>query len=75
MPTARDSPGVLSHKLALIVAGGYTSTFSGAADIFKPDTSQRYRTDPLPKSCYDISLVAIGRIHWLTSQPSTLCLS
>ena len=62
MPTARHSPGVLSLQSALIVAGGDISLFSytAAVEIFKPDTSQWYRTDPLPKACEDISLVAIG---------------
>ena len=36
------------------------STFSDAVEIFKPDTSQWYRTDPLPTACGDVSLVAIG---------------
>ena len=61
MPTARDSPGVLSLQSALIVAGGNTpSQYAVTVEIFKPDTSQWYRTDPLPKACRDISLVAIG---------------
>ena len=72
MPTARDSPGVLSLQSALVVAGGDAVTeFSSyiapidesaasAVEIFKPDTSQWYRTDSLPIACYDISLVAIG---------------
>ena len=61
MPTARDSPGVLSLQSALVVAGGSTSTFNNMAtvEIFKPDTSQWYRTNPLPNASYDISLVAI----------------
>ena len=67
MPTARYSPGVLSLQSALVVAGGATSStlslsslYTAAVEIFKPDTSQWYRTDPLPTACYDISLVAIG---------------
>ena len=60
MQTARSSPGVLSLQSALVVAGGYTSTFSDAVEIFKPDTSQWYRTDPLPTACNHIPLVAIG---------------
>ena len=44
------------------MAGGYTSTFSNAVEIFKPDTSQWYRTDPLPTACNNIPLVAIGNI-------------
>ena len=67
MPTARRSPGVLSLQSALVVVGGDTSStlslsslYTAAVEIFKPDTSQWYRTDPLPTACYDISLVAIG---------------
>ena len=64
MATTRWHPGVLSLQSALIVAGGATSTHSlrDAVDIFKPDTSQWYRTDPLPTACQgiSISLVAIG---------------
>ena len=58
MQIARGSPGVLSLQSALIVAGGDTSSgYSNAVEIFKPDTSQWYRSDPLPKACCDISLV------------------
>ena len=66
MPTPRRSPGVLSLQSALVVAGGYMyrSTFSNAADIFKADTSQWYRADPLPTACRDISLVAIGNTSY-----------
>ena len=62
MPTARSSPGVLSLQSALVVAGGYTSSsyYKAAVEIFKPDTSQWYRTDPLSTACRNISLVAIG---------------
>ena len=60
MPTARSYPGVLSLQSALVVAGGYIlSLFIAAVEIFKPDTSQWYRIDPLPTACYDMSLVAI----------------
>ena len=63
MPTARMFPGVLSLQSALIVAGGYTpssSSYIDAVEIFKPDTSQWYRTDPLLTACRNMSLVAIG---------------
>ena len=62
MPTARESPGVLSLQSAVVVAGGVTPSVSctNVVEIFKPDTSQWYRTDPLPAECYHISLVAIG---------------
>ena len=57
MPTARWFPGVLSLQSALIVAGGVVLH---AVEVFRPDTSQWYRTDPLPTACCRISLVAIG---------------
>ena len=56
MPTARWYPGVLSLQSALVVAGGHTNR----VEIFKPDTSQWYRTDPLPIARYHEFLVAIG---------------
>ena len=34
--------------------------YASAIIIFKADTSQWYKTDPLPKACSHISLVAIG---------------
>ena len=62
MPTARWFPGVLSLQSALVVAGGNRvyGIYTDAVEIFKPDTSQWYRTDPLPTACRHISLVAIG---------------
>ena len=63
MPTARQGPDVLSLQSALVVAGGYIqslSLFTAAVEIFKPDTSQWYRTESLPVRCYRISLVGIG---------------
>ena len=63
MPTARDCVSVLSLQSALIVAGGLTghaSCYTTAVEIFRPDTSQWYRSDPLPTGCWRISLVAIG---------------
>ena len=61
MPTARYSPGVLSLQSALVVANGCTSIFeyTEVVEIFKADTSQWYRADPLPTACHDISLVSI----------------
>ena len=58
MPTARHSSCVLSLQSALVVAGG--SGYSDAVEIFNVDTSQWYRTDPLPTACLDISLTVIG---------------
>ena len=60
MPTARHSPGVLSLQSALIVAGGCILSHQAAVEIFKPDTSKWYSTDPLPTACVDISLATIG---------------
>ena len=61
MPTARFSVGVLSLQSALVVAGGYTSSsYTVVVEIFKPDTSQWYGTNPLPTACHSISLVATG---------------
>ena len=62
LPTARWFPGVLSLQSTLVVAGGVLlpSLYTAAVEVFKPDTSQWYRTDPLPTACCHISLVAIG---------------
>ena len=62
MPTARQFPGVLSLQSALVVAGGNRGfrVYTDAVEIFKPDTSQWYRTDSLPVDCCLIPLVAIG---------------
>ena len=64
MPTARRFQGVLSLQSALVVAGGYKGFLEhipvSAVEIFKPDTSQWYRTDPLLTACRNMSLVAIG---------------
>ena len=67
MPTARHSPGVLSLQSALVVAGGYTlpDDFASAVEIFKPDKSQWYRTDPLPVDCYDVSLATTGNTCYM----------
>ena len=67
IPTARWSPGVLSLQSALVVAGGDTSSsllslYTAVVEIFKPDTSQWYKTDSLPVGCGFIPLVAIGNI-------------
>ena len=61
MPTVRLSPGVLSLQSALVVAGGFASlNYIAVVEIFKPNTSQWYRTDSLPIACRSMSLVAIG---------------
>lgn len=62
MPTARQSPGVLSLESGLIVASGYTADeeFANTVEIFQPNASQWYETDPLLIDCCDVSLVANG---------------
>ena len=62
MPTATASPGVLGLQSAFVVAGGNLRAFNCAdmVEIFKADTSQWYRTDPLPTACQEVSLVVIG---------------
>ena len=62
MPTARQFPGVLSLQSALVVTGGDEGflEYISAVEIFKPDTSQWYRTDYIPIACQSTSLVAIG---------------
>ena len=61
MPRTKWSPGVLSLQSALVVAGGFTSfSYTAAVDVFKTDTLQWYRTDPLPTACCNISLIATG---------------
>ena len=62
MPTARWSPGVLSLQSALVVASGFQGdSHIDTVEIFKSDTSQWFRTDPLPTSSCDILLVAVGK--------------
>ena len=58
MPTARHSICVLSLQSALVVAGGDRAlgSYIAAVEIFKLDTSQWYRTDPLPIACSNLSL-------------------
>ena len=60
MPTAKWSPGVLSSQSALVVASGFGDAHTAAVEIFKPDTSQWYKTDPLLTTSCDILLVAVG---------------
>ena len=51
---------VLSLQVALVVVGGVTSTrpCTTSVDIFKLDTLQWYRTDPLPMECCNLSMVS-----------------
>ena len=64
MPTAKRFSDVLSLQSALVVAGGLALSYIDAVEIFKPDTSQWYRTDPLPTACLNITLVAIGNTSY-----------
>ena len=73
MPTVRWSPGVFNLQSALIVAGGYeipTHAYTTAVEVFKPDTSQWYRTDPLPTPYQDVSVVAIGNTCYALGGPT-----
>ena len=61
MPTAKCCIIVLSLQSALVAVGGHTMlSFKDTVELFKSDTSQWYRTDPLPMACYDITPAAIG---------------
>ena len=78
MPTARDCMHVLSLQSGLVVAGGCTTVppyYTATVEIFKPDTSQWYRTDPLPIACCQVSLVAIGNICYALGGYDGSCLS
>ena len=67
MPTARWYPGVLSLQSVLVVVGGQgvaapSNVDTTIVEIYKPDTSQWYRTCGLPKNQADsaLPLIAIG---------------
>ena len=80
MPTARSFAGVLSLQSALVVAGGdigkYTSCHSGAVEIFRPETSRWYKTDPLLRKCRDVAVVAIdGMCYVLGGYDFPRCLN
>ena len=62
MPTSRVYPSVLSLKSQLLVIGGYSPSYSAAVEIFRSDVSQWFMTDPLPKACCDMSIVAIDNV-------------
>lgn len=69
MPTPRWLPGILSHKLALIVAGGFVppGIITNIVEIFQHDTSQWYKTEPLltPYTCCDVSLTTDGNLCYV----------
>ena len=66
MPTARCLPAVVSLQAIMIVVGGLTGGELGkekelnAVEIFNSSLSQWYRTNPLPRPCSEVSLVAIN---------------
>ena len=62
MPTGRCASGVVSIQSALVVASGAIDEepYTDVVEIFKPDKSQWYSTDPLPTACQEISLTCIG---------------
>lgn len=65
MSTSRHSSGVLSLKIALLVAGGDDFCSMYAVEVYKPSTSQWYRTNPLPKACANCSILSIDRTCYL----------
>ena len=66
MPSIRAFPSVVSLQLGLIVAGGlielYDDDYTDVVEIFQADTSQWYKTDPLPKVYSYLSTVAVGNM-------------
>ena len=66
MPTARQSPTVLSHHSALIVAGGHTGyTRTPAVEVFREETSQWHTTEPLPSRWRSASSLLINNWWYL----------
>ena len=61
MPTARDSPAVLSHPSCLVVAGGCLASreYTDKVEIYNINTSQWSRTDSLLQTCYEMK----GAVH------------
>ena len=66
MPTARNSPAVLSHHSTLTVAGGYTGgTCTSVVEVFIAETSQWHATEPLPFRWNDPSSLLIDNTLYL----------
>ena len=66
MPTARSHPCVVSHQSGLIVAGGYGErTPIATVELFKDDTRQWYKADPLPTPCAMLSSATIDDMCYL----------
>ncbi len=53
MPTARDSPAVVSLPTHLVVAGGESDTYTKIVEIYNISTSQWSEADRLPRACSD----------------------
>ncbi len=54
MPTARDSPAVVSLPTHLVVAGGDTGDYTNIVEIYNISTSQWSQADRLPRACEDL---------------------
>ena len=66
MPTARDSPAVLSHHSTLTVAGGNTgNTRTTVVEVFREETSQWHTTEPLPFRWWNPSSLLINNRWYL----------
>ena len=66
MPTARDSPAVLSHHSTLTVAGGHTGHgYTAVVEVFREETSQWHTTEPLPFRWYNPSSLLINNRWYL----------
>ncbi len=67
MPTARDSPSVVSLPTHLVVAGGrLASGCTDIVDIYKISTSQWSETDRLPYACaYQRGIVCNNTVYLL----------
>ena len=66
MTTARDSPAVLSHHAALVVAGGNTRhTRTTSVEVYQEKTSQWHTTEPLPFRWQDATSVLINSRWYL----------
>ena len=66
MPTARTATAVLSHRSALIVAGGVTTGYSTTTvEVFREETSQWHTTQPLPFRWSDASSLLINNRWYL----------
>ena len=66
MPTARQSPAVLSYHSTLTVAGGHTRyTRTSVVEVFREETSQWHTTEPLPFRWHAPSALLINNRWYL----------